>query len=59
MRNRNDLREQLINGLFVMLNETDDKEEQRLISDCMTLLINGRTPEQVKKMEIERHLSGK
>lgn len=48
------LKEQLINGLFSCLDEAETIAEARIINNCMTLLINGRSPEQVKKMEIDK-----
>ena len=48
------IRETAINSLFVLLTQPElTLPEQRIINDCATLLINGRTPEQVSKFEIE------
>lgn len=48
------IRETAINNLFVLLCDASlTLDEQKIINDCATLLINGRTPEQVSRMEIE------
>jgi len=48
------IRETAINNLFILLEKSNYTiEQQRIINDCATLLINGRTPEQVSRMEKE------
>ena len=48
------VRETAINNLFILLEKSNyTTQEMRIINDCATLLINGRTPEQVDRMEKE------
>lgn len=51
---KDSIRERLIDGLLLFMNEAETKEERKIYSDSATMLINSRTPEQVKQMEIER-----
>lgn len=47
-------REHLIDLFLEAMSDPDMKEHQKTFNETATILINGRSPEQVKKMEIEQ-----
>lgn len=51
---KDNMRERLIEGLLLFMDEAETKEERKIYSDSATMLINSRTPEQVNQMEIEK-----